>query len=58
MVPMRPFPAPAKVIDMTFDAPFERKWKTILPNKEREEAARMDDVDDKYNYQFDRRPID
>lgn len=57
-IPLRPFPDPAKVIDLTFDAPFERKWKSIVPWKGREEVVRMEDVDDKYNYIYDRRPID
>ena len=35
---------------MTFDAPFERKWKTILPYKGREEVERMEDIDVKYQY--------
>jgi hypothetical protein len=47
---MRPPPNPAKIIDMTFDAPFERKWKTILPYKGREEVERMEDIDVKYQY--------
>ena len=55
---MREFPAPSKIIDMTFDGVFERKWKTILPYKGREEVVKLEDPENKYNYQYDRRPID
>jgi hypothetical protein len=35
MVPMRPFQAPPKIIDVTYDCQYEKQWIPILPVKQR-----------------------
>ena len=55
--PLRPFPAPAKVIDLTSDVYYENKWEPIMPIEERIPEDEKD-PEEKYEYIYDRRTID
>jgi len=44
------------MIDMTEDAPFEKKWRPILPYEKRVPASKQN-PDAKYNWTYDKRPL-
>ena len=55
-MPLRPFQAPATIIDCTTDVQYESKrWVPILPAKT---ANRWPDKEDKYNYMYDKEKVE
>ena len=56
-VPLRPFPAPAAIIDMTQDAQYELKWRP-LPRAGCAGATTRAATRDPYEFIYDRRALD